>query len=100
MQKYVECALLHQGGSGSAAEADDSSYDSDYEAEETSQHHVIKQHSNVSRTTSDTLAAEFAEYVTLQHPTNACTTSTTQNPGNNIYTRSINKEIFFFMRII
>lgn len=37
---------------------DDSSYDSDYEADLPS-----VRHQDVSRTTSDTLAAEYAEYV-------------------------------------
>jgi hypothetical protein len=36
---------------------EDSSYDSDYEAEDLASHH------DVSRTVSDTLGAEFAEYV-------------------------------------
>jgi hypothetical protein len=36
---------------------EDSSYDSDYEAED------LASHQDVSRTTSDTLGAEFAEYV-------------------------------------
>jgi hypothetical protein len=36
---------------------EDSSYDSDYEAEDSASHQ------DVSRTTSDTLGAEFAEYV-------------------------------------
>jgi len=39
---------------------EDSSYDSDYEAEDRE-----RGHEDVSRTTSDTLAAEFAEYVTV-----------------------------------
>ena len=76
-------------GSGSgAAEAEDSSYDSDYEAEDSigsigsaAVHAQLDSqvssstHSDVSRTTSDTLAAEFAEYVTVQGP------SPCQSPG-------------------
>ncbi|KAJ8673619.1 hypothetical protein QAD02_004881 [Eretmocerus hayati] len=92
--KYAqECSLLGGSSSGAAAEAEDSSYDSDYEAEDVSQtssdtgcdgdidigHRTevqpigklstsssgSSQHSDVSRTASDTLAAEFAEYVTV-----------------------------------
>lgn len=47
-QKYIESLSL--------AEAEDSSYDSDGDLEDT--------HTQVSRTTSDTLGQEFAEYVT------------------------------------
>lgn len=42
---------------------EDSSYDSDYEAEDLASHH------DVSRTASDTLGAEFAEYVSRPQPT-------------------------------
>ncbi|XP_043278382.1 endoribonuclease rege-1-like isoform X2 [Venturia canescens] len=81
--RYVDCTVL---GSGSGtAEAEDSSYDSDYEAEDSigsSNVHAqlesqvsSSSHSDVSRTASDTLAAEFAEYVTVQGP------SPIQNPG-------------------
>lgn len=41
---------------------EDSSYDSDYEPEDSASHH------DVSRTTSDTLGAEFAEYVSGPQP--------------------------------
>ncbi|XP_051173804.1 probable ribonuclease ZC3H12C isoform X2 [Leptopilina boulardi] len=81
-KRYVDCMVL---GSGSGADAEDSSYDSDYEAEDSlgssSIHPQLESqvssstHSDVSRTTSDTLAAEFAEYVTVQGP------SPTQTPG-------------------
>lgn len=56
IQKYVESGL---GWAGERAE--DSSYDS--ECEEESAHRAA------SRTPSDTLAAEFAEYVTIAQPT-------------------------------
>ena len=65
-QKFVECTVL---GSASGAEAEDSSYDSDYEAEEQPEGQLTspaRSHADVSRTASDTLAAEFAEYVTVQ----------------------------------
>ncbi|XP_066603106.1 probable ribonuclease ZC3H12D [Prorops nasuta] len=81
-KRYVDCTVL---GAGNTAEAEDSSYDSDYEAEDslstTTVHAQLEPqvstslHSDVSRTTSDTLAAEFAEYVTVQGP------SATQDPG-------------------
>lgn len=54
-QKYVDNICL-EGCTGAVA-GEDSSYDSDYEAETSSNHQ------DVSRTTSDTLAAEYAEYV-------------------------------------
>lgn len=54
-QKYVESSL---GWSGERGE--DSSYDSECEDESA--------HRAASRTPSDTLAAEFAEYVTLTPP--------------------------------
>lgn len=83
LQRYVDCTVLGPGSG--TAEAEDSSYDSDYEAEDSiSSSNVHTQlesqvssasHSDVSRTTSDTLAAEFAEYVTVQGP------SPIQNPG-------------------
>ncbi|XP_397264.2 probable ribonuclease ZC3H12C isoform X2 [Apis mellifera] len=71
-KKYVDCTVLE---TESIADAEDSSYDSDYEAEDpigsTDIHSQELQvstsnHSDVSRTASDTLAAEFAEYVTIQ----------------------------------
>ncbi|XP_020280676.1 endoribonuclease ZC3H12A [Pseudomyrmex gracilis] len=104
-KRYVDCTVL---GANSMPDAEDSSYDSDYEAEdatattatattttttmtttttttmsvtrrprstESSQVSHPAAHSDVSRTTSDTLAAEFAEYVTIQGP------SPTQSPG-------------------
>ncbi|XP_033209999.1 endoribonuclease ZC3H12A-like isoform X2 [Belonocnema kinseyi] len=81
-KRYVDCTVL---GTGSGADAEDSSYDSDYEAEDSlgssSAHPQLESqvssstHSDVSRTTSDTLAAEFAEYVTVQGP------SPIQSPG-------------------
>ncbi|XP_073961365.1 endoribonuclease ZC3H12A-like isoform X1 [Choristoneura fumiferana] len=52
IQKYVESSLGWAGERG-----EDSSYDSEYEDESA--------HRAASRTPSDTLAAEFAEYVTL-----------------------------------
>lgn len=80
-QRYVDCTVL---GAGSVPDAEDSSYDSDYEAEDSttaphprtdSQVSSVVAHPDVSRTASDTLAAEFAEYVTIQGP------SPTQSPG-------------------
>ncbi|XP_028048691.1 probable ribonuclease ZC3H12D isoform X3 [Monomorium pharaonis] len=78
-------------------DAEDSSYDSDYEVEDSttttatattttmtattttrrlrSESQVSSAHPDVSRTTSDTLAAEFVEYVTIQG------SSPTQSPG-------------------
>lgn len=57
-QKYVD--VICRDGCVGAATGEDSSYDSDYDVEPSS---AIKQHHDVSRTTSDTLAAEYAEYV-------------------------------------
>ncbi|XP_071564804.1 probable ribonuclease ZC3H12D [Temnothorax nylanderi] len=94
-KRYVDCTVL---GTGNMPDAEDSSYDSDYEAEDSttttatttttttmtatvagrrprSESQVSPVHPDVSRTTSDTLAAEFAEYVTIQGP------SPTQSPG-------------------
>lgn len=85
-KRYVDCTVL---GAGSMPDAEDSSYDSDYEAEDATttttattrrpradaSQVTSATHSDVSRTASDTLAAEFAEYVTIQGP------SPTQNPG-------------------
>lgn len=72
-------------------DAEDSSYDSDYEAEDLttmtsmmttttiargSESQVSPAaHAEISRTVSDTLAAEFAEYVTVEESSSA------QNPG-------------------
>jgi len=87
-------------GAGSMPDAEDSSYDSDYETEDVTtvttttatatmpgttaarrpraESQVSSTaHSDVSRTASDTLAAEFAEYVTIQGP------SPMQSPGKS-----------------
>lgn len=78
LQKYVECTIL--GSSGGAEAAEDSSYDSDYETEDKSAGVTkVLHHPDVSRTASDTLAAEFAEYVTVQHQGVAA--SPVQTPG-------------------
>lgn len=81
-KRHVEITVLE---TGSSADAEDSSYDSDYEAEDliasTNVHSQVElqvsssSHSGVSRTTSDTLAAEFAEYVTIEG------SPPTQSPG-------------------
>lgn len=59
--------------------AEDSSYDSDFEDSTSTGVHESpvsdSRHSDVSRTSSDTLAAEFAEYVTVGSP------ATVQSPG-------------------
>ncbi|VEN61774.1 unnamed protein product [Callosobruchus maculatus] len=69
LQKYVDdicadgCGGVVGGGSGPAPHhtaGEDSSYDSDYEAEPSAPGAA---HQDVSRTASDTLAAEYAEYV-------------------------------------
>ncbi|XP_063990506.1 probable ribonuclease ZC3H12D isoform X1 [Diachasmimorpha longicaudata] len=85
VQRYVDCTVLGRGSAGTGTEAEDSSYDSDYEAEDSIGSTVVHSqlesqvssstHSDVSRTTSDTLAAEFAEYVTVRG------VSPTQTPG-------------------
>ncbi|KAI4483046.1 hypothetical protein M0804_008101 [Polistes exclamans] len=79
VKRYVDCTVLSRSNGG---DAEDSSYDSDYEAEDSTGVHPPLEsrlssstHSDVSRTTSDTLAAEFAEYVTVQGQT------PTQSPG-------------------
>ncbi|XP_026675247.1 probable ribonuclease ZC3H12C isoform X2 [Ceratina calcarata] len=76
--KYVERTV-----SGNESNAEDSSYDSDYEAEDVSTSSVPlesqvpdSRHSDVSRTSSDTLAAEFAEYVTVEG-----SSATVHSPG-------------------
>ncbi|KYB26105.1 probable ribonuclease ZC3H12D isoform X1 [Tribolium castaneum] len=56
LQKYVD-DICGEGCQRSVA-GEDSSYDSDYEADPTP-----SRHQDVSRTASDTLAAEYAEYV-------------------------------------
>lgn len=85
-------------------DAEDSSYDSDYEAEDlmttttttmtTMMTTTIAQssespatHVDISRTASDTLAAEFAEYVTMDG------SSSTQNPGK---IRELSPKFFLF----
>ena len=52
------------GGGEEVHGGEDSSYDSDYEGETTDS--GGGRHRDVSRTTSDTLAAEFAEYVSTE----------------------------------
>ncbi|XP_025267873.1 endoribonuclease ZC3H12A isoform X1 [Camponotus floridanus] len=92
-KRYVDCTVLNVS---SMPDAEDSSYDSDYEAEDlmttttmtmttmmttttiaqSSEPQISPAaHADISRTASDTLAAEFAEYVTMDG------SSTTQNPG-------------------
>lgn len=94
IQRYVDCTVLGGGsnggggvGGGGGGDAEDSSYDSDYEAEDSTTgvlHPPLESrlssstHSDVSRTASDTLAAEFAEYVTVQGHNNP---HQTQSPG-------------------
>lgn len=89
-------------------DAEDSSYDSDYEAEDlmttttmtmttmmttttiaqSSEPQISPAtHADISRTASDTLAAEFAEYVTMDG------SSTTQNPGK---IRELSPKVFLF----
>ena len=53
---------------GRNLESEDSSYDSDYETTAESAGTPTGHHDDVSRTVSDTLAAEFAEYVTRPNP--------------------------------
>ncbi|XP_076655333.1 zinc finger CCCH-type containing protein regnase 1 isoform X2 [Halictus rubicundus] len=71
-KRFVDCTVLE---TESIADAEDSSYDSDYDVEDlipaAKAHSQVDQvsasgHAGVSRTSSDTLAAEFAEYVTTQ----------------------------------
>lgn len=73
LQKYVDdiCKEGCQGGTsqhpaaaggGGTLGGEDSSYDSDYEADASTPGGGSK-HQDVSRTTSDTLAAEYADYV-------------------------------------
>ncbi|XP_070159035.1 endoribonuclease ZC3H12A isoform X1 [Polyergus mexicanus] len=92
-KRYIDCTVLN---ASSMPDAEDSSYDSDYEAEDLtttmttttttmmtttaiakgSKSQVSSAvHADISRTASDTLAAEFAEYVTVDG------SSSTQNPG-------------------
>lgn len=71
-QKYVDDICLEGCNlAKTAATGDDSSYDSDYEAYEGAQGQLSGSHQDVSRTTSDTLAAEFAEYVQGAQESNA-----------------------------
>ncbi|XP_028133867.1 probable ribonuclease ZC3H12D isoform X1 [Diabrotica virgifera virgifera] len=62
LQKYVD-EICVEGCLGAVA-GEDSSYDSDYEVDTpSSATQASARHQDVSRTTSDTLAAEYAEYV-------------------------------------
>ncbi|KAJ3646522.1 hypothetical protein Zmor_024107 [Zophobas morio] len=63
-QKYVD-DICGEGCQRAVAAGEDSSYDSDYEADPPTRHQ------DVSRTTSDTLAAEYAEYVQTTPPPDA-----------------------------
>ncbi|XP_019770319.2 endoribonuclease ZC3H12A isoform X1 [Dendroctonus ponderosae] len=64
IQKYIDDICLDGCNiSKGSATGEDSSYDSDCEAYEGSQGQLCGSHQDVSRTTSDTLAAEYAEYV-------------------------------------
>ncbi|PSN54908.1 hypothetical protein C0J52_01689 [Blattella germanica] len=56
-KSYVDTLCNTEREDRASCGGEDSSYDSDYEAEELASHH------DVSRTASDTLGAEFAEYV-------------------------------------
>ncbi|XP_033337092.2 zinc finger CCCH-type containing protein regnase 1 [Megalopta genalis] len=77
-KRFVDCTALEIG---SIADAEDSSYDSDYDVEDLipsakAAHSKLdlqvsaSSHSDLSRTSSDTLAAEYAEYVTTGSPPN------------------------------
>ncbi|KAJ9578566.1 hypothetical protein L9F63_005216 [Diploptera punctata] len=57
VQSYVDTLCNTEREDRASCGGEDSSYDSDYEAEDSASHH------DVSRTASDTLGAEFAEYV-------------------------------------
>lgn len=57
LQSYVD-SLCDGDGEGDDGDGEDSSYDSDQDNE-------APRHHDVSRTASDTLGAEFAEYVSL-----------------------------------
>ncbi|XP_066254279.1 probable ribonuclease ZC3H12D isoform X1 [Euwallacea similis] len=64
LQKYVDDICLEGCNLAKiAATGEDSSYDSDCEGYEGTQSNLSGSHQDVSRTVSDTLAAEFAEYV-------------------------------------
>lgn len=80
-------------GAGTA-EAEDSSYDSDYEDStvttindddnnDTDKNKILS-HSDVSRTSSDTLAAEFAEYVTVKQHSNYTNTGPGKEKCKNL----------------
>lgn len=56
LQNYVDSVVTSAPDPDQSLTGEDSSYDSDFEGEE-------RPHQDVSRTTSDTLGAEFAEYV-------------------------------------
>ncbi|XP_050461273.1 endoribonuclease ZC3H12A-like isoform X1 [Cataglyphis hispanica] len=88
-KRYVDCTVLN---ASSMPDAEDSSYDSDYEAEDLTTTRTTTMtttaiardsesqvssavHADISRTASDTLAVEFAEYVTVDGP------SSIQNAG-------------------
>ncbi|XP_069959491.1 probable ribonuclease ZC3H12C isoform X2 [Cherax quadricarinatus] len=62
------------GRSRRKLENEDSSYDSDFEPCERTED---DEHEDVCRTVSDTLCAEYAEYVTLHSPSTTTTTATT-----------------------
>ncbi|XP_078037807.1 zinc finger CCCH-type containing protein regnase 1 isoform X2 [Augochlora pura] len=77
-KRFLDCTALE---TGSIADAEDSSYDSDYDVEDLipsvkAAHSKLdlqvsaSSHSDLSRTSSDTLAAEYAEYVTTGSPPN------------------------------
>ncbi|XP_069705399.1 ribonuclease ZC3H12A-like isoform X2 [Periplaneta americana] len=57
VQSYVDTLCNTEREDRASCGGEDSSYDSDYEADDLASHH------DVSRTASDTLGAEFAEYV-------------------------------------
>lgn len=70
-QKYIENLCGKESETG----GEDSSYDSDYDGED------HPKHLDVSRTTSDTLGAEFAEYVSSEACCTAADTCTAVDTG-------------------
>ncbi|CAD7088549.1 unnamed protein product [Hermetia illucens] len=81
IKSYENDNKLHYIESLAIAEAEDSSYDSDCENDDTHNNSKNIDHEQVSRTTSDTLGQEFAEYVTKpQQPQNV--PSTSPSPGS------------------
>lgn len=101
LQKHVPCTVLEQSCSSRAetitvtaeteTSAEDSSYDSDDDSvsstystplEATQQMSVS--HPDISRTVSDTLAAEFADYVTVQPQQHVGSIYSQKNPGQNL----------------